>query len=93
MLDEYDLDKMCDAMHKTLTGKNFSQRLNAGDKFMALDPLSWAIFGRGMAGEEGEAASYADADDVKAVAKAMQSADIDALLAKVNFAGFGEVGI
>ena len=46
-----------------------------------------------MAGEEGsEAVSYVDADDVKAVAKAMQSTDIGALLAKVNFTGFGEAG-
>ena len=94
VLDEYDLDKMWDAMHKTLTGKNMFEAMSVGEIFATPNPLSWAIFGRGMAGEEGsEAASYADVDDVKAVAKAMQSADIDALLAKVNFAGFGEVGI
>lgn len=33
-----------------------------------------------------------DADDVKAVAKAMLDTDIDALLASVNFMGFGEAG-
>ena len=33
-----------------------------------------------------------DADDVKAVAKAMQSTDIGALLANVNFTGFGKAG-
>ena len=90
-LDEYDLDKMWDAMHKTLTGKNMFEAMSAGEIFATPNPLSWAIFGRGMAGEEGsEAVSYVDADDVKAVAKAMQSTDIGALLAKVNFTGFGE---
>ena len=92
-LDEYDLDKMWDAMHKTLTGKNMFEAMSAGEIFATPNPLSWAIFGRGMAGEEGsEAVSYVDADDVKAVAKAMQSTDIDALLAKVNFAEFGAAG-
>ena len=92
-LDEYDLDKMWDAMHKTLTGKNVLEAMSAGEIFATPNPLSWAIFGRGTAGEDGsEAVSYADADDVKAVAKAMQSADIDALLANVNFADFGEAG-
>ena len=92
-LDEYDLDKMWDAMHKTLTGKNMFEAMSAGEIFATPNPLSWAIFGRSMAGEEGsEAVSYVDADDVKAVAKAMQSTDIGALLAKVNFTGFGEAG-
>ena len=92
-LDEYDPDKMWDAMHKTLTGKNVLEAMSAGEIFATPNPLSWAIFGRGTAGEEGsEAVSYADVDDVKAVAKAMQSADIDALLANVNFADFGEAG-
>ena len=92
-LDEYDLDKMWDAMHKTLTGKNMFEAMSAGEIFATPNPLSWAIFGRGMAGEEGsEAVSYVDADDVKAVAKAMQSADIGALLANVNFIEFGEAG-
>ena len=92
-LDEYDLDKMWDAMHKTLTGKNMFEAMSAGEIFATPNPLSWAIFGRGMAGEEGsEAVSYVDADDVEAVAKAMQSADIGALLANVDFAEFGAAG-
>lgn len=92
-LDEYDLDKMWDAMHKTLTGKNVFEAMSAGEIFATPNPLGWAIFGRGTAGEDGsEAVSYAGVDDVKAVAKAMQSADIDALLASVNFTGFGEAG-
>ena len=52
-LDEYDLDKMWDAMHKTLTGKNMFEAMSAGEIFATPNPLSWAIFGRGMAGEEG----------------------------------------
>lgn len=94
-LDEYDLDKMWDAMHKMLTGKNVFEAMSAGEIFTTPNPLSWAIFGRDTAGggkDGSEAVSYADADDVKAVAKAMQSADIDALLASVNFADFGEAG-
>jgi hypothetical protein len=92
-LDEYDLDKMWDAMHKALTDKNMFEAMSVGEIFATPNPLSWAIFGRGMAGEEGsEAVSYVDADDVKAVAKAMQSADIGALLANVNFTDFGEAG-
>lgn len=92
-LGEYDLDKMWDAMHKTLTGKNMFEAMSAGEIFATPNPLSWAIFGRGMAGEEGsEAVSYADAGDVKAVAKAMSDTDIDALLANANFADFGEAG-
>ena len=92
-LDEYDLDKMWDAMHKMLTGKNMIEAMSAGEIFATPNPLSWAIFGRGMASEEGsEAISYVYADDVKAVAKAMQSTDIGALLANVNFAEFGEAG-
>jgi hypothetical protein len=92
-LDEYDLDKMWDTMHKTLTGKNMFEAMSAGEIFVTPNPLSWAIFGRGMAGEEGsEAVSYVDADDVKAVAKAMQSTDIGVLLANVNFVDFGKAG-
>ena len=84
---------MWDAMHKTLTGKNVFEAMSAGEIFATPNPLSWAIFGRGTVGEDGsEAVSYAGVDDVKAVAKAMQSADIDTLLASVNFTGFGEVG-
>ena len=91
--DEYDLDKMWDAMHKTLTGKNMFEAMSAGEIFATPNLLSWAIFGRGMAGEEGsEAISYVDADDVKAVAKAMSDTDIDALLANINFADFGAAG-
>ena len=48
LLDEYDMDNLWDAMCKMLTGRNFSQRLNAGDKFTASEPLSWAIFGRSV---------------------------------------------
>ena len=92
-LDEYDLDKMWDAMHKTLTGKNMFEAMSAGEIFVTPNPLSWAIFGLDTAGKNGsEAVSYADADDVKAVAKAMSDIDIDALLAKVNFAEFGAAG-
>lgn len=92
-LDKYDLDKMWDAMHKTLTGKNVFEAMSAGEIFATPNPLSWAIFGRGMAGEDGsEAVSYAGADDVKAVVKAMRDTDIDALLASVNFTGFGAAG-
>ena len=46
-LDEYDLDKMWDAMHKTLTGKNMFEAMSAGEIFATPNPLSWAIFGRG----------------------------------------------
>ena len=92
-LDKYDLDKMWDAMHKMLTGKNMFEAMSAGEILTTPNPLSWAIFGRGTAGKDGsEAVSYAGVDDVKAVAKAMQSTDIDALLANVNFTGFGEAG-
>lgn len=92
-LDKYDLDKMWDAMHKTLTSKNVFEAMSAGEIFATPNPLGWAIFGHGTAGKNGsEAVSYAGVDDVKAVAKAMQSADIDTLLASVNFTGFGEVG-
>ena len=85
-LDEYDLDKMWDAMHKTLTGKNMFEAMSAGEIFATPNPLSWAIFGRGMAGEDGsEAVSYVGADDVKAVAKAMSDTDIDALFGKRRF--------
>lgn len=49
-LDEYDPDKMWDAMHKTLTGKNVFEVMSAGEIFATPNPLSWAIFGRGTAG-------------------------------------------
>ena len=89
LLDEYDMDNFWDAMHKTLTGKNFAQRLSAGDKFTASEPLSWAIFGRSELNEElSEMLSYASATDVKEVAKAMMDTDINALLAKINLKEF-----
>ena len=47
-LDEYDMDKMWDAMCKMLTGKNFQERLKAGDIFSSKEPFSWAIFGRSV---------------------------------------------
>ena len=49
-LDEYDLDKMWDAMHKTLTSKNVFEVMSAGEIFTTPNPLSWAIFGRDTAG-------------------------------------------
>ena len=52
-LDEYDLDKMWDAMHKTLTGKNVFEAMSAGEIFTTPNPLSWAIFGRDTAGGQG----------------------------------------
>ena len=85
LLDEYDLDNLWDAMCKMLTGKNFKQRLKAGDIFSSNEPFSWAIFGRSALNEElSEMISYANALDVKEVAKAMRDTDISALLAKIN---------
>ena len=85
LLDEYDMDNLWDAMCKMLTGRNFSQRLKAGDLFTASESLSWAIFGRSELNEElSEMVSYASATDVKEVAKAMKDVDINALLAKIN---------
>ena len=89
LLDEYDMDKMWDAMCKMLTGKNFKQRLKAGDIFNSNEPFSWAIFGRSALNEElSEMISYANASDVKEVARAMKNADISALLAKINLKEF-----
>lgn len=89
LLDEYDMDNLWDAMCKMLTGRNFAQRLSAGDKFTASEPLSWAIFGRSELNEElSEMVSYASATDVKEVAKAMMDTDINALLAKINLKEF-----
>ena len=89
LLDEYDMDKMWDAMCKMLTGKNFKQRLKAGDIFSSNEPFSWAIFGRSALNEElSEMISYANASDVKEVARAMKNADISALLAKINLKEF-----
>lgn len=73
LLDEYDMDKMWDAMCKMLTGRNFSQRLKAGDIFSSNEPFSWAIFGRSALNEElSEMISYTNATDVKEVARAMK---------------------
>ena len=89
LLDEYDMDNLWDAMCKMLTGRNFSQRLKAGDLFTASESLSWAIFGRSELNEElSEMVSYASATDVKEVAKAMMDTDINALLAKINLKEF-----
>lgn len=89
LLDEYDMDKMWDAMCKMLTGTNFQERLKAGDIFSSKKPFSWAIFGRSALNEElSEMISYANASDVKEVARAMKNADISALLAKINLKEF-----
>ena len=89
LLDEYDMDNFWDAMCKMLTGKNFKQRLKAGDIFSSNEPFDWAIFGRSALNEElSEMISYANASDVKEVARAMKNADISALLAKINLKEF-----
>ena len=89
LLDEYDMDKMWDAMCKMLTGRNFSQRLKTGDIFSSNEPFSWAIFGRSALNEElSEMISYTNASDVKEVARAMKNVDISALLAKINLKEF-----
>ena len=89
LLDEYDMDKMWDAMCKMLTGKNFKQRLKAGDIFSSNEPFSWAIFGRSALNEElSEMISFSSATDVKEVAMALKNVDISALLAKLNLKEF-----
>ena len=89
LLDEYDMDKMWDAMCKMLTGRNFKQRLKAGDIFSSNEPFSWAIFGRSALNEElSEMISYTNATDVKEVARAMKNVEISALLAKINLKEF-----
>ena len=89
LLDEYDMDKMWDAMCKMLTGTNFQERLKAGDIFSSKKPFSWAIFGRSALNEElSEMISYANASDVKEVARAMKNVEISALLAKINLKEF-----
>ena len=89
LLDEYDMDKMWDAMCKMLTGKNFKQRLKAGDIFSSNEPFSWAIFGRSALNEElSEMISFSSATDVKEVARVMKNVDISALLAKINLKEF-----
>ncbi|QPH96385.1 DUF1877 family protein [Campylobacter concisus] len=89
LLDEYDMDKMWDAMCKMLIGTNFQERLNAGDIFSSNEPFSWAIFGHSALNEElSEMISYANASDVKEVAEALKNVDINALLAKINLKEF-----
>lgn len=89
LLDEYDMDKMWDAMCKMLTGRNFKQRLKAGDIFSSKEPFSWAIFGRSALNEElSEMISYTNASDVKEVAETLKNVDINALLAKINLKEF-----
>ena len=89
LLDEYDMDKMWDAMCKMLTGTNFQERLKAGDIFSSNEPFSWAIFGRSVLNEElSEMISYANASDVKEVAETLKNVDINALLAKINLKEF-----
>ena len=89
LLDEYDMDKMWDAMCKMLTGRNFSQRLKTGDIFNSNEPFSWAIFGRSALNEElSEMISFSSATDVKEVARAMKNVEISALLAKINLKEF-----
>ena len=84
LLDEYDMDKMWDAMCKMLTGTNFKQRLKAGDIFSSNEPFSWAIFGHSALNEElSEMISYANASDVKEVAETLKNVEISALLAKI----------
>ena len=89
LLEEYDMDKMWDAMCKMLTGTNFQERLKAGDIFSSNEPFSWAIFGRSALNEElSEMISYASATDVKEVAETLRDVDINALLAKINLKEF-----
>lgn len=89
LLDEYDMDKMWDAMCKMLTGRNFKQRLKAGDIFSSNEPFSWAIFGRSALNEElSEMISFSSATDVKEVAMALKNVEISALLAKINLKEF-----
>ena len=89
LLDEYDLNNLWDAMCKMLTGRNFQERLKAGDIFSSNEPFSWAIFGRSALNEElSEMISYTNVSDVKEVARAMKDVDISALLAKINLKEF-----
>ena len=89
LLDEYDMDKMWDAMCKMLTGRNFKQRLKAGDIFSSNEPFSWAIFGRSALNEElSEMISFSSASDVKDVAETLKNVEISALLAKINLKEF-----
>lgn len=89
LLDEYDMDNLWDAMCKMLTGRNFQERLKAGDIFSSNEPFGWAIFGRSALNEElSEMISFSSATDVKEVARVMKNVDISALLAKINLKEF-----
>lgn len=93
LLDEYDMDKMWDAMCKMLTGRNFQERLKAGDIFNSDEPFSWAIFGRSALNEElSEMISFSSATEVKEVARAMKNVEISVLLAKINLKEFASSG-
>ena len=93
LLDEYDMDKMWDAMCKMLTGKNFKQRLKTGDIFSSNEPFSWAIFGRSALNEElSEMISYTNATNVREVAETLKNVEISALLAKINLKEFASSG-
>ena len=90
LLDEYDMDKMWDAMCKMLTGRNFKERLKTGDIFSLNEPFSWAIFGRSALNEElSEMISYTN---VKEVAETLKNVEISALLAKINLKEFASSG-
>ena len=89
LLDEYDMDKMWDAMCKMLTSTNFQERLKVGDIFSSKEPFSWAIFGRSALNEElSEMISFSSATYVKEVAETLKNVDISALLAKINLKEF-----
>ena len=89
LLDEYDMGNFWDAICKMLTGRNFQERLKAGDIFSSKEPFSWAIFGHSALNEElSEMISYANASDVKEVAETLKNVDINALLGKINLKEF-----
>ena len=89
LLDEYDLNNLWDAMCKMLTGRNFQERLKAGDIFSSNEPFSWAIFGRSALNEElSEMISFSSATEVKEVAETLKNVEISALLAKINLKEF-----
>ena len=89
LLDEYDLNNLWDAMCKMLTGRNFQERLKAGDIFSSKEPFSWAIFGRSALNEElSEMISFSSATEVKEVAETLKNVEISALLAKINLKEF-----
>jgi len=89
LLDEYDLNNLWDAMCKMLTGRNFQERLKAGDIFSSNEPFSWAIFGRSALNEElSEMISFSSATEVKEVAETLKNVETSALLAKINLKEF-----